>query len=45
MTDTPPAIVVDRLVKVYQSGTAVAGISFALPVGSVTGLLGGNGAG
>lgn len=45
MTDTPPAIAVDRLVKVYQSGTAVAGISFALPVGSVTGLLGGNGAG
>jgi ABC-2 type transport system ATP-binding protein len=45
MTDTPPAIVVDRLVKVYQSGTAVAGISFALPVGSITGLLGGNGAG
>jgi ABC-2 type transport system ATP-binding protein len=45
MTDTPYAIVVDRLVKVYQSGTAVAGISFALPVGSITGLLGGNGAG
>ena len=45
MTDTPPAIVVDRLVKVYQSGTAVAGISFALPVGSITGMLGGNGAG
>jgi ABC-2 type transport system ATP-binding protein len=45
MTDTQPAIVVDRLVKVYQSGTAVAGISFALPVGSITGLLGGNGAG
>lgn len=45
MTDTSFAIVVDRLVKVYQSGTAVAGISFALPVGSITGLLGGNGAG
>ncbi|MEZ5890946.1 MAG: ABC transporter ATP-binding protein [Xanthobacteraceae bacterium] len=45
MTDTPFAIVADRLVKVYQSGTAVAGISFALPVGSITGLLGGNGAG
>jgi ABC-2 type transport system ATP-binding protein len=45
MTDTPTAIVVDRLVKVYQSGTAVAGVSFALPVGSITGLLGGNGAG
>jgi spermidine/putrescine transport system ATP-binding protein len=45
MIDPPYAIVVDRLVKVYQSGTAVAGISFALPVGSITGLLGGNGAG
>jgi ABC-2 type transport system ATP-binding protein len=45
MTDTSFAIVADRLVKVYQSGTAVAGISFALPVGSITGLLGGNGAG
>jgi ABC-2 type transport system ATP-binding protein len=45
MTDTSFAIVVDRLVKMYQSGTAVAGISFALPVGSITGLLGGNGAG
>jgi ABC-2 type transport system ATP-binding protein len=45
MTDTPHAIVADRLVKVYQSGTAVAGVSFALPVGSITGLLGGNGAG
>jgi ABC-2 type transport system ATP-binding protein len=45
MTDTSFAIVADRLVKVYQSGTAVAGISFALPAGSITGLLGGNGAG
>jgi ABC-2 type transport system ATP-binding protein len=45
MTDTPQAIVADRLVKVYQSGTAVADVSFALPVGSITGLLGGNGAG
>ncbi|MGE0752049.1 MAG: ABC transporter ATP-binding protein [Variibacter sp.] len=35
----------DRLVKVYKTGTAVDGISFALPPGSVTGLLGGNGAG
>src|SRR6266849_9024519 len=42
---TPPAIAVDRLVKIYQRGMAVDGISFALPVGSVTGLLGGNGAG
>jgi ABC-2 type transport system ATP-binding protein len=45
MTDTPYAVVVDRLVKEYQSGTAVAGVSFALRVGSITGLLGGNGAG
>jgi len=45
MTDTPYAVIVDRLVKEYQSGMAVAGVSFALPVGSITGLLGGNGAG
>ena len=38
-------IIVDRLVKKYKGGTAVAGISFALAPGSVTGLLGGNGAG
>lgn len=40
-----PAIAIDRLVKVYKGGTAVAGISFSLTPGSVTGLLGGNGAG
>jgi ABC-2 type transport system ATP-binding protein len=45
MTQIVPAIVVERLVKIYQRGMAVAGIDFALPVGSVTGLLGGNGAG
>ena len=45
MTDTQNAIVADHLVKEYQSGMAVAGVSFALPVGSITGLLGGNGAG
>jgi ABC-2 type transport system ATP-binding protein len=39
------AIAVDQLVKVYKTGTAVAGISFDLPLGSTTGLLGGNGAG
>ena len=45
MTDTSPAIAVDRLVKAYKSNVAVDGISFSLPRGSVTGLLGGNGAG
>jgi ABC-2 type transport system ATP-binding protein len=40
-----PAIAVDKLVKVYKATRAVDGISFALPVGSITGLLGGNGAG
>jgi ABC-2 type transport system ATP-binding protein len=39
------AIAVDALVKVYKAATAVDGISFKLPQGSVTGLLGGNGAG
>ena len=42
---TEPAIAADRLVKIYKGGTAVAGISFALRPGSITGLLGGNGAG
>jgi ABC-2 type transport system ATP-binding protein len=42
---TSPAIAVDRLVKTYKATTAVAGISFALPPGSITALLGGNGAG
>ena len=40
-----PTIVVDRLVKVYETSMAVNGISFRLEAGSVTGLLGGNGAG
>jgi ABC-2 type transport system ATP-binding protein len=45
MPSAEPAIAVDRLVKTYSSGTAVAGISFAIEPGSVTALLGGNGAG
>ncbi len=39
------AIVVDRLVKIYKTGTAVGGISFSVPRGQIVGLLGGNGAG
>jgi ABC-2 type transport system ATP-binding protein len=45
IVSSTPAIAVERLVKVYKGGTAVAGISFALVPGSITGLLGGNGAG
>ena len=41
----PPAIAVERFVKIYKTVPAVDGISFALPPGSITGLLGGNGAG
>jgi ABC-2 type transport system ATP-binding protein len=44
-TTLPPAIEVAGLSKVYKGVTAVDGISFAIPVGSITGLLGGNGAG
>src|ERR1044071_8310254 len=40
-----PGLAARDLVKIYQTGTAVAGISFALEPGTVTGLLGGNGAG
>ena len=39
------AIAVDRLVKTYATTTAVKGISFSLMPGTMTGLLGGNGAG
>src|ERR1700674_2517967 len=42
---TEPAIALDRLVKVYKSDPAVAGISFSIGPGSMVGLLGGNGAG
>ena len=39
------AIAVDALVKRYKGVTAVDGITFRLEAGSITGLLGGNGAG
>jgi ABC-2 type transport system ATP-binding protein len=38
-------IIIDRLVKVYKSSTAVDGVSFAIRRGSMTALLGPNGAG
>ena len=41
----PPAIKVERLVKIYKKVPAVDGISFSITPGSITGLLGGNGAG
>jgi ABC-2 type transport system ATP-binding protein len=40
-----PAIVATELVKTYGEVEALAGLSFAVPVGSVFGLLGPNGAG
>jgi ABC-2 type transport system ATP-binding protein len=40
-----PAIAVDRLVKVYKATRAVDGVSVSLARGSITGLLGGIGAG
>jgi ABC-2 type transport system ATP-binding protein len=42
---TSPAIDVEHLVKIYKSVPAVDGVSFAVAPGSITGLLGGNGAG
>jgi ABC-2 type transport system ATP-binding protein len=39
------AISVEGLVKLYRGVAAVDGISFRLPPGAITGLLGGNGAG
>jgi len=45
MANSPPAIQVQRLTKVYKTTRAVDGIDFALAPGSITGLLGGNGAG
>jgi len=41
----PPAIEVERLVKIYKREPAVDGVSFSIAPGSITGLLGGNGAG
>ncbi|WP_158043775.1 ABC transporter ATP-binding protein [Skermanella pratensis] len=40
-----PVIKVDHLTKRFDATTAVDGISFAVPAGTVAGLLGGNGAG
>jgi ABC-2 type transport system ATP-binding protein len=40
-----PAIKVERLVKIYKKTPAVDGVSFAIAPGSITALLGGNGAG
>src|SRR3954468_6234483 len=40
-----PAIEVAHLVKVYKTTRAVDGVSFSIARGSITGLLGGNGAG
>src|ERR1700736_1216127 len=45
MANSPPAVEVQRLTKVYKTTRAVDGIDFALAPGSITGLLGGNGAG
>jgi len=45
MPPADTAISLDRVVKIYNGGTAVDGISFAVKAGSVTALLGGNGAG
>ena len=45
MRSEAPAIAVTDLRKTYRRVTAVAGISFSAPRGSIVGLLGGNGAG
>ena len=44
MPQSPP-IAVERLVKIYKTVAAVDGISFSLAPGTITALLGGNGAG
>ncbi|WP_253203514.1 hypothetical protein [Methylosinus sp. KRF6] len=43
--DTSPILRVAGVSKTYAETVAVKPLSFALPAGSVTGLLGGNGAG
>jgi ABC-2 type transport system ATP-binding protein len=45
MPNTGPVIEVDGLTKNFKTVTAVDGVSFAIPGGQITGLLGGNGAG
>ena len=42
---TPPAIEIDKLTKRFDEVTAVDDVSFTVPRGSTTALLGGNGAG
>jgi len=42
---TPDAVVVDGLTKRFGARTAVDGVSFRIPVGTVAGLIGPNGAG
>src|SRR4051812_9309256 len=41
----PAVIAADALRKVYRGEAAVDGVTFGIPKGSITGLLGGNGAG
>ncbi len=45
MPSAAPVIEVGALTKRYKAVTAVDGVSFAIPGGQITGLLGGNGAG
>jgi ABC-2 type transport system ATP-binding protein len=40
-----PAIAVERLIKIYKQIPAVDGVTFSIAPGTITGLLGGNGAG